>query len=69
MVTFQNASLYGNPFIKVNPSVITSVTQEKTEPPCCTLRVGKISGHYRVMGTKEQVCEALGLDVKITPSN
>lgn len=61
MVQFVNASLYGTPYVEVNPQAVTSVTQEKTEPPSCTLRMGKAgAGHYRVVGEIDQVCEALG---------
>jgi len=60
MVQFINASLYGTPYVNVNPAAITSVIQENTEPPCCTLRIGKHSGHYRVVGDIDQVCQALG---------
>jgi hypothetical protein len=62
MVKLENASLYGTPFINVNPTLVTSITQENTEPPCCTIRIGKVSGHFRVVGDFDQVCALLGLN-------
>jgi hypothetical protein len=64
VITLVNASLYGQDTVNVDPSFIETITEEKTEPACSTIRYKRASGHFRVMGTKEQVCEALGLNVK-----
>ena len=69
MAKFLNASLYGTPYIEVPSQTVKTITEEKTEPVSCTIRGAKNAGHFRVVGTKEEVCNTLGLDVKVIPSS
>lgn len=62
MVQFINASLYGTPYVNVNASMVSEVIEEKTVPTTCTLRFKSKSANYRVLGTFDEVCDALGRD-------
>lgn len=60
MAKFLNASFYGTPYVEIKPSMVETITQENTDPVSCTLRLVCKTGHYRVYGDVDQVCEILG---------